>query len=195
MLCCVAYRTIVTCTCLTKCVQARLTGESVYCCQARLLHALTHSAQLCGIRRMLQYTSAALLLLSCTKDAISASAVGAFCASSNSCSLAWQTSGMQRWYAAVFPGCTDDESLALSVQLQRMSQVAMRAFCRLWFVRMPKPLEETASVASEHELESFKTQVAILNESLNVKRVRWTCFVPVVVVDGMAAHVRHNGFN
>ena len=43
--------------------------------------------------------------------------------------------------------------------------------CRLWFVRMPKPLEENTSVSSEHELESFKTQVAILNESMNVKRV------------------------
>jgi hypothetical protein len=37
---------------------------------------------------------------------------------------------------------------------------------------MPKPLEENTSVSSEHELESFKTQVAILNESMNVKRVR-----------------------
>ena len=27
-------------------------------------------------------------------------------------------------------------------------------------------------MSSEHELESFKTQVAILNESMNVKRVR-----------------------
>lgn len=43
---------------------------------------------------------------------------------------------------------------------------------RLWFVRMPKPLEESGSTASEHEMESYRTQVAILNESLNVKRVR-----------------------
>lgn len=57
------------------------------------------------------------------------------------------------------------------IRLHRL-RLLERISCRLWFVRMPKPLEETASVASEHELESFKTQVAILNESLNVKRVR-----------------------
>ena len=37
---------------------------------------------------------------------------------------------------------------------------------------MPKPLEEGSTLSSEHEMESYRTQVAILNESLNVKRVR-----------------------
>ena len=36
---------------------------------------------------------------------------------------------------------------------------------------MPKPLEEGSTLSSEHEMESYRTQVAILNESLNVKRV------------------------
>ena len=70
---------------------------------------------------------------------------------------------------------------------------------------MPKPLEENTSVSSEHELESFKTQVAILNESMNVKRVRlssmaciyWTCHVCMVLAaasdQGLVAGATLNG--
>lgn len=65
------------------------------------------------------------------------------------------------------PTLNDSNIVITSVAASRLFTLP----CRLWFVRMPKPLEETASTASEHELESFKTQVAILNESLNVKRV------------------------
>ena len=61
------------------------------------------------------------------------------------------------------------------MQVQKCADTALGLPRRLWFVRMPKPLEDSSGPsASEHEMESYRTQVAILNESLNVKRVRIT---------------------
>ena len=43
---------------------------------------------------------------------------------------------------------------------------------RLWFVRMPKPAEDSTTAAVEAEVEGYRTQVQLLNESLTIKRVR-----------------------
>jgi hypothetical protein len=44
---------------------------------------------------------------------------------------------------------------------------------RMWFVRLPKPVDESqAAVASlEQEIESYKAQVQLLNESINVNKI------------------------
>ena len=42
----------------------------------------------------------------------------------------------------------------------------------LWFVRMPKPAEDSSTAAVEAEVEGYRTQVQLLNESLTIKRVR-----------------------
>ena len=44
--------------------------------------------------------------------------------------------------------------------------------CRLWFVRMPKPAEDSSTAAVEAEVEGYRMQVQLLNESLTIKRVR-----------------------
>ena len=43
---------------------------------------------------------------------------------------------------------------------------------RLWFVRMPKPAEDSSTAAVEAEVEGYRMQVQLLNESLTIKRVR-----------------------
>ena len=43
--------------------------------------------------------------------------------------------------------------------------------CSLWFVRMPKPAEDSSTAAVEAEVEGYRTQVQLLNESLTIKRV------------------------
>jgi hypothetical protein len=48
----------------------------------------------------------------------------------------------------------------------------LTAFCRLWFVRMPKPAEDAGTGPLEQEIEGLRMQVQLLNESLAIKRVR-----------------------
>ena len=53
---------------------------------------------------------------------------------------------------------------------------------RMWFVRVPRPAEDPNVRLLEREMESYKAQVRLLNESLAVKRVRpsitsWSCLL------------------
>ncbi len=46
---------------------------------------------------------------------------------------------------------------------------------RLYFVRLPKPQQDDHSTELrqlEQELEAFKTQTQLLNESINIRKVR-----------------------
>lgn len=45
---------------------------------------------------------------------------------------------------------------------------------RMWFVRVPRPAEDPNVRLLEREMESYKAQVRLLNESLAVKRVSTT---------------------
>ena len=49
---------------------------------------------------------------------------------------------------------------------------------RLYFVRLPKPQQDDHSTELrqlEQELEAFKTQTQLLNESINIRKVRCVC--------------------
>ena len=53
-----------------------------------------------------------------------------------------------------------------------VAHAPVQNMCRLWFVRMPKPAEDSSTAAVEAEVEGYRTQVQLLNESLTIKRVR-----------------------
>ena len=49
---------------------------------------------------------------------------------------------------------------------------------RLYFVRLPKPQQDDHSAELrqlEQELEAFKTQTQLLNESINIRKVHCVC--------------------
>ena len=74
--------------------------------------------------------------------------------------------GLDQTKISSTPAC--DDAMSATPRLQN-SLMPLR---RLWFVRMPKPAEDSSTAAVEAEVEGYRMQVQLLNESLTIKRVR-----------------------
>lgn len=80
------------------------------------------------------------------------------------------------------------------LQIRRLATALTSAYfaCSLWFVRMPKPPEVPEIKAGETELQTYRAQLAVLSDTLSLKKVRaGGAHMAIHLPSGTVAQERH----